>query len=358
MTRSKSSDIRGFLLDQVARHPHDVLTLAAEHFNLTRQAVSRHLRQLVAEGVLEVTGATRNRQWRLRELEDYTKVIDLRTKPAEDQIWRTEIRPRLQGIPENVLAICAHGFSEIFNNAVAHSEGTECSVVVKRTGATVKLAVNDNGIGIFKKIQQALHLDDPRHAALELAKGKLTTDPSGHTGEGIFFTSRMFDQFSIGSHEFLFNHIQPNDDWLTTHQDHFEGTLVLMQISLSSDRTVRQTFDRFASGEDNDYAFSRTHVPLSLAAYGDEQLVSRSQARRVLSRFERFKIVCLDFRGIDSIGQAFADEIFRVYRREHPETAIECFAANEQVGRMISRALHTSTEDDSQQSLFEGSSEN
>ena len=52
-------------------------------------------------------------------------------------------------------------------------------------------------MGIFKKIQKALDLLDERHAILELAKGKLTTDPKHHTGEGIFFTSRMFDEFTI-----------------------------------------------------------------------------------------------------------------------------------------------------------------
>ena len=32
----------------------------------------------------------------------------------------------------------------------------------------------------------------------ELPKsGKLTTDPDNHTGEGIFFTSRVFDEFEI-----------------------------------------------------------------------------------------------------------------------------------------------------------------
>ena len=38
---------------------------------------------------------------------------------------------------------------------------------------------------------------DKRQALFELSKGKFTTDPSRHSGEGVFFTSRMFDDFEI-----------------------------------------------------------------------------------------------------------------------------------------------------------------
>lgn len=68
-------------------------------------------------------------------------------------------------------------------------------------------------------------------------------------------------------------------------------------------------------------------------------LVSRSQAKRLLARVDRFKTVLLDFSGIESVGQAFADEIFRVFRKQHPEVAILPCNANEAVERMINRAL-------------------
>ena len=42
-----------------------------------------------------------------------------------------------------------------------------------------------------------MHLLDERHAILELSKDQLTTDPARHTGDGIFFTSRMFDSFDL-----------------------------------------------------------------------------------------------------------------------------------------------------------------
>ena len=67
-------------------------------------------------------------------------------------------------------------------------------------------------------------------------------------------------------------------------------------------------------------------------------LVSRSQAKRLLNRFERFKVVVLDFEGVQEVGQAFADEIFRVFSNFHPATEIRALNANEQVQKMIARA--------------------
>ena len=75
--------------------------------------------------------------------------------------------------------------------------------------------------------------------------------------------------------------------------------------------------------------------------------MSRSQARRVLTRFERFSEVLLDFHGIEIIGQGFADEIFRVFRREHPEIRVIWGRTTEKVERMISRAVAAATESES-----------
>ena len=77
------------------------------------------------------------------------------------------------------------------NNAIDHSEGTTLAIAVKRTYALIRISLLDNGIGIFKKVQRELHLDDPLHAILELSKGKLTTDPAHHTGEGVFFITNV-----------------------------------------------------------------------------------------------------------------------------------------------------------------------
>lgn len=87
-----------------------------------------------------------------------------------------------------------------------------------------------------------------------------------------------------------------------------------------------------------EYGFTMTVVPVKLAKYGDDNLVSRSQAKRLLTRVDRFRTVMLDFSGVDSLGQAFADEVFRVFPARHPEVTLVEVHANSAVKRMISRA--------------------
>jgi len=186
---------------------------------------------------------------------------------------------------------------------------------------------------------QALDLEDHRHVILELSKGKLTTDPERHTGERIFFTSRVFDRFSILSGRLFFQHQEPDDDWLLEDaQAAHQGTAVNMLISTRSPRTAKEVYDRYARDPD-DLSFTRTHVPVGLLRYGEENLVSRSQAKRLLARFDRFQEVFLDFEGVDTIGPAFADEIFRVFRRQNPTITISWIRTSDQVRRMIQRAM-------------------
>ena len=46
----------------------------------------------------------------------------------------------------------------------------------------------------------------------------------------------------------------------------------------------------------------------------------------------------LDFEGVPTIGRAFADEVFRVFRRDHPDVSIVPVNDNPEVKRMIARA--------------------
>ncbi len=262
---------------------------------------------------------------------------------------REHISPHLQNLPDNIVHICEYGFSEMLNNAIDHSEGTHCKVRLARNYALVRLEVLDNGVGIFEKIARECNLVDKREAILELSKGKLTTDSSRHTGEGIFFTSRMFDRFTIMSGDLRYSRTKRDDDeWLVESKfqkwlirskfgkEYERGTCVVLEIPTDSPLTTKEVFDKFV---DDDYRFSRTHVPLVLATYEGENLVSRSQARRLLSRVERFSEVMLDFRGITGIGQAFADEIFRVWTKDHPNTKLVTMGVSGDVQKMIGHAM-------------------
>lgn len=313
--------------------------LAAE-FGLSRQVASGHLRSLERQGLIEGAGSTRARTWRLipqRTAERSWPRAGLR----EDVVWQEVFAPALADLPENVRDIWRYGVTEMVNNAIDHSGSASVHVGVRRNALHTDGWVADDGEGIFLKIQRALGLYDPRESILELAKGKLTTDPARHSGEGIFFTSRVFDGFDIRSGRLHYLHGSDEQDWLVERPADAPGTLVMMRLRNDSPRRTQAVFDEYAAPED--YSFARTVVPVRLAQYEGEKLVSRSQAKRLCARFERFRQVVLDFEGVTEIGQAFADEVFRVFAQAHPGTALTANHMTTAVEQMVSRARAASS---------------
>jgi anti-sigma regulatory factor (Ser/Thr protein kinase) len=319
--------------------PADIVRIAAEHFGLSRQAVHKHLSRLIKEGAIVGEGQSRARRYRLATTNAWMHTWPLRDTPPEDQVWLHTVRPSLADLPRNVLSTWHFGFTEMFNNALEHSEGTRIEVDFARNHRWSAITLRDDGIGIFQKVQSALGLSDPRHAVIELAKGKFTTDPANHSGEGIFFTSRAFDRLLIESHEVEYS--SRLDDNLAPTALGWEqqpGTTVRLLLANDTSRTLKEAFDVHTIEGDDGYAFARTSVPVRLMHYGDDELVSRSQGRRLLSRFERFRVIELDFSGVESVGQAFADEVFRVFASRHPEVVFEVTHATPAVAKMIARA--------------------
>lgn len=334
----KTKQIRDFILQEIAEDPEGVVGRAASHFGISRQAVQYHVGKLLEAGSIRRRGRTRGARFELvRNSETASFAL---ASIDEDQVWRQFVQPRLPELPRNVFDICHYGLTEMVNNAIDHSGGGDLIVGVEWTSIEATIEVIDNGVGVFRKIQEAFGLEDERHVLLELTKGKLTTDPSRHTGEGIFFTSRVFDHYSILSGNFLFCHFSPGRDWLVEDREHNEGTYVTMRISRTSSRTLQEVFDYYTAVPD-DFGFSKTVIPVKLAQFGEENLVSRSQAKRLLNRVDRFKEVVFDFSGVEMLGQAFADEVFRVYATSHPDVNLHAIHANAAVQSMISRALNT-----------------
>ena len=335
--RAPAEAIKSFILNNVTEHPGRIISVTAEQFQVSRQTVTRYATALINEGQLKSVGNTRGRTYELVTLVSHTDHIAVTSELEEHIIWRKSVAPYLSDVKDNVWEICAYGFTEMVNNVLSHSSSKDLTVWVERNHVSISLGVFDNGIGVFNKLQQAFGYDDSRHALLDLSKGKVTSDPERHTGEGIFFTSRMFSNFSIWSGNLFYIRLNKGDDWLIEVEDRkkYDGTVVEMQIDTGATLTMQAVFEQYVSGEDFD--FSKTHVPILLAKYGKESLLSRSQARRVLARFDRFKEVLLDFRGVEFVGQAFADEIFRVFHQEHPEIDVIPLNASPAINAMISR---------------------
>ena len=197
----------------------------------------------------------------------------------------------------------------------------------------------DDGSGIFDRLARDCGLAARQHAVLELAKGALTTGGARHGGQGIFFAARMFDAFTIvsGGQAFTIRRRSGGD-----YAFHVEpkgpdqkGTSVQMEISTDAAQTMGQTAGVLAEAQ----AFSRMTIPLALALYGGENLISRAQARRVMARAENVAEVVLDFSGVTEIGRQFADEIFRVWAGDHPHVRLRAVHACRDVAVMVDHAV-------------------
>jgi anti-sigma regulatory factor (Ser/Thr protein kinase) len=321
----------------VTAHPQDLTACYAERLRISRVAANRYVRQLEELGWIARSGPSTRPVYSPGYRRRVEKTYPLKGL-EEDVAWSRDFRPYLS-LQSNVLGVAQHGFTEMLNNAIDHSGGRKVFVVAEQDQSTLYMFISDDGVGIFQKITEALDLPDKRLALLELSKGKFTTDPARHSGEGVFFTSRMFDGYFIDANGLQFSHRSNQDrDWLHQTDAALKGTSVFMAIDLNSQRTTTEVFQSFMNAPE-DYDFSKTIVPMKLAQIGDEQLVSRSQAKRLIARFDKFKTVVLDFTGIESIGQAFADELFRVYAGAHPQVELLPMQMTDQVERMWLRAI-------------------
>ena len=342
MVKNQAEEIRSYLLAKLPVHPKNIVAKAAEAFLCSRTTVHRHLNRLLRDGKIIKSGTTRQTKYFLKTEKNKEVTVSLKDKVEEHKVWKENFLQDFETLPKNVRDICEYGFLEMLNNAIDHSEGTFVVIRAEWESDSVKIKIKDNGIGIFRKIKNALGLGDERESALHLSKGKFTTDPDNHTGEGIFFTSRAFDYFHIFTRGISYARDNSEEDWFieTGQASQKSGTGLEMIISLDSKRNLQEVFAEY-TGEDSEglLKFDKTHIEVVLSMLGDERYVSRSQARRICLGLEKFKHVILDFKGISTVGQGFVDEVFRVFQSKYPKIKIEYTNANDDVRFMIERTL-------------------
>lgn len=113
---------------------------------------------------------------------------------------------------------------------------------------------------------------------------------------------------------------------------------IMQKRNLKSERHLNELFRQYTNlTKDSDYGFDKTKIQVKLYTIGSVH-ISRSQARRVLSGLEKFKIIVFDFDKVPVAGQAFADEIFRVFHNKHPHITLDAVNMNEGVKFMVERA--------------------
>lgn len=309
------------------------------HLGVSRQALSVHLQGLIADGKVVRSGTTRGARYWLAGRAPAPTIIarTLHTQGLdEDRVWE-DLAARLS-LPRllrpNVQAIVRYAFTEMLNNAIEHSEADRCAIRFSLETGNVSFEVRDPGIGAFHSIASKLRLPDEEAAMVELMKGRTTTLQEAHTGEGIFFTSRVADRFVLRSHRIQLEWDSAREDVFVSSPRFLAGTQVRVEIRRDSRRRLEEVFAVFAP-EEYEFQFQKTKVLVKLLR---RDYVSRSEARRLLTNLEKFSEVVLDFRDVQSVGQGFADEVFRVFARRHPAITIKTEHTNPAVDAMIRHA--------------------
>lgn len=334
-------DIRHKIKEFLKAEKRATSTDIARRFGFTRQYASQVLRVMTNAGEIIKFGSTRSAFYTLLELIDEVGPSAAHRRLKNQNIKEHEVFDELVAVfpafrvaPENVRSIIHYAFSEMLNNAIEHSRSKNIEVKMEREGSIIRFVVSDFGIGVFRNVMQQRHLKSELEAMQDLLKGKVTTDPKAHTGEGIFFTSKVVDRFVLESfgRRMIVDNVIP-DVFFQEEKRINRGTRVIFTISRSSTRHLNKIFKRYQS-KPGSYAFDKTEIRVRLFTMGTVY-VSRSQARRVLAGLEKFKKVILDFDRVPNVGQAFADEVFRVFQGRHSEISIVPVNMNETVRFMV-----------------------
>jgi len=312
-----------------------------EKYRVSRQYVNVVTNALVKEGQLMKIGSTRNAAYVHPGYADSLKTI-IRKRFLNKELKEHEVldsldrrNSLLRSLPENVRSIFTYAFSEMLNNAIEHSKSQNIEVAVEKD-SMLSFTINDYGIGVFKNVMRKRRLKSELEAVQDLLKGKTTTAPRAHSGEGIFFTSKIADIFSLESYGYTLtvdNLLK--DVFFEEKKPAKRGTKVSFQIASDAGKHLIDTFKKYQS-DPAEKAFDKTEIQIKLYAMGTIH-ISRSQARRVVSGLEKFRTVILDFEKVPNIGQAFADEIFRVFKTKHPEIKIKPIKMNKAVRFMVER---------------------
>lgn len=298
----------------------------ARILGISRQAVNYHLKKLVQEGRVIKSGRTRSTLYSLpitvgscASGRNWTRGFRIGTIEEHHLFDEISLSMNLtREVTMNVFDIYQYAFTEMVNNAIEHSLGIRAKTDTFLGEYGCGFSVRDWGIGAFESIRSGMDLNSIQHAVHELLKGRRTTAPARHTGEGLFFTRRSADRFSISANgsKLIFDNI--HSDAILEKVRKTKGTLIEFEISRNSRRSLRNVFDEY-SPEKYDFSFRKTSVRISLYSTSPQ---SRSLARRIMCGLGEFREVILDFQGVRSLGQAFSDEIFRVYANAHPEMKI------------------------------------
>jgi anti-sigma regulatory factor (Ser/Thr protein kinase) len=335
-SEEKKKTILIYLLEKIKQGEKAVSKSVSEACGVNQNTVHSYINELVENNVIQREG--RGKYQLISQVYECNLKRSNGDLDNDTEAFFDCLHNHILSLKKNIQEIWAYTFTEMINNVMDHSLAENVSIKVIQDYLSTKVVIWDDGVGVFNKIRDFFGFATVDEAVCELFKGKLTTDSQNHSGEGIFFTSKMMDEFYILSSERIFSNNRYDDSKLfELSTDGSKGTCVVMSLSNFTHKEPAEVFDLYSNV---DGGFIKTVIPLKNIF--DSSPVSRSQAKRVCYRLEKFKEVILDFEGLEWMGQGFAHQIFVVFQRENPEITFFPINMNESVKKMYQHVRNES----------------
>lgn len=304
----------------------------------SRQYIVRLLGRLILKGEIHKRGKTRAAKYYAGKPKKEINRLELvkERQGLSESVVFDEVRKRMQlerKINKNCLTIFDYAFTEMLNNAIDHSQSKKVWINVEIDNSDITFVIKDLGIGAIESIKQYFKISDDFLALEHLFKGKQTTAKQAHSGQGIFFTSKVVDIYKLSTSGMEFTIDNKRADELLKDVRQRKGTTVTCKIKNNTRRKIKDVFDKYTS---DDYEFNQNIVKINLSKY--ERLMSRSEAKRLLLGLDAYDVLDFNFKNVDEVGQGFCDEIFRVYANKYPDKILSYHQASDVVRYMIERA--------------------
>jgi len=337
--------IQNKIISILKKNPNVSLTDLAKRLDVSKQYISKVIKDLREEEIIAKIGSTKNAKWILLQKQDLELAVKndffyhqvFSNKKLEENVIFEEIEKStkiLSNLNKEIVNKFNYVFTEILNNAIEHSLSKEVEVKVLRNEKRITGQIIDKGIGIFNNIKNQRKLKDDLEAVQDLQKGKTTTKPAAHSGEGIYFSSKVADKFKIESEKTIVRFLAKENDFDYKISDKKrKGTFVSFSIYFDSTIKLIEVFKK----NTHNYKFDTSKNYIKLYEINVD-FISRSQARRLLINLDKFKNIILDFKKVDTVGQGFVDEVFRVWQNKHPKIKIKYVNASKSIDFMIKRS--------------------
>lgn len=341
-TEKKKEEIKKYIMRKITLDDKEFIVKTMDNFEISITSVKRYLQEMISSNAIEMSDQDECGYHMAEQV--YVEEIPLtECRQGEDRIFAAYIEPHLTNCNDKAYRIWQYASEEMINNAIEHSNGSRICIEVKTNVLSCSVMILDDGIGTFTTLLNYMKShgwEEPliEDALIELYKGKITSKEANHSGEGIFFSSKMMDDFCLWSDSHIYKagygkSTQTIQSHLLAYKARIDrmGTLVCMTLENETERNIVEVFDMYT---DVDEGFIKTQIPVKEACISGEP-VARSQARRICNRLDMFQEAVLDFTDVVFMGQGFADELFRVYAAAHPQIKLYPINMLPEVSRMI-----------------------